>query len=483
MTPDQFRRLGHELVDQVAEFLQSWDGRPVTPGESPAQVRALLGDITFTEHGEDESTVLQSAWRLLVEHSLLNGHPRFGGYVTSSPAPIGCLADLMASALNPNVGAWILAPIATEIELQTIRWIAEFIGYPSSAGGLLVSGGNMANFVGFLAARRAKAGPGIRSAGVASGGRLLAYTSQETHTWIQKATDLFGLGTDAIRWIPCDARCRIDLAALRQTIEHDLAAGGRPFFLSASAGTVSTGAVDPLPDLAEIARAYDLWFHVDGAYGGPAAALPDASADLKGLSLADSVALDPHKWLYAPVEAGCTLVRNPAALRDTFDYSPAYYHFEADAEEAPLNFYATGPQNSRGFRALKVWMALRAAGREGMRRMIADDIALARALYRKVQGHDELEALTHGLSITTFRYVPRGVDRADPYLNQLNEQLLERIQKSGELFLSNALINGTFALRMCIVNFRTAMADIRAIPEIVIRLGREVHTRSGPAAS
>lgn len=483
MPADDFRRHGHELIDQIADFLQSWEGRPVTPGESPAQVRALLTGAAFREQGEDEGEVLQSAWRLLTEHSLFNGHPRYGGYVISSAAPIGSLADLMASAVNPNVGAWILSPIATEIELQTIRWIAEFIGYPTNGGGLLVSGGNMANFVGFLAARRAKAGAGIRSAGVASGGRLLVYTSRETHTWIQKAADLFGLGTDAIRWIPADSSYRMDVALLRQTIKQDLAAGGRPFFLSASAGTVSTGAVDPLPELARVAREYDLWFHVDGAYGGPAAALPDASEDMKGLALADSVALDPHKWLYAPVEAGCTLVRDAGVLRDTFDYSPAYYHFQADAEEAPLNFYTVGPQNSRGFRALKVWVALRTAGREGLRRMIADDIALAEALYREVQRYGELEAFAQGLSIATFRYVPPGVDREDPYLNQLNEQLLERIQKSGELFLSNALLNGKFALRMCIVNFRTTMADVRAIPEIVIRLGREVHSRSGPSAA
>lgn len=479
MAPEEFRSLGHRLVDQIALFLADLQKRPVTPGETPAQVRAVLGDDPLPQRGTAPETVLEEAWRLLVDHSLFNGHPRFAGYVTSSAAPSGALAELLAAAVNPNCGAWTLSPMASEMEAQAVRWIAEFIGYPARCGGLLVSGGNMANFVGFLAARRAKASWDIRSegAGAGSGKRLLAYASKETHTWIQKAADLFGLGTNAIRWISAGSDCRVDSSELRARIEADQADGGQPFLVVGSAGTVSTGAVDPLPELAELAREYGLWFHVDGAYGAPAAALPDAGDDLKGLVEADSIALDPHKWLYAPLEAGCTLVRDPQHLLDAFDYSPVYYRFDADAEERPINFYEYGPQNSRGFRALKVWAGLRVAGREGLCRMIADDIYLAKSLYQDVQAHAELEALSQGLSITTFRYVPADLDRHDPaaaaYLNQLNEELVHRIQKSGEAFLSNAVVHGKFALRLCIVNFRTTQSDIRALPEIVIRLGRE----------
>lgn len=476
MSPEEFRRLGYTFVDKVVDLLAEIRSRPVTPGESPTSVRNALGDAPLPPEGFAAEDALARAWELLSAHSLLNGHPRFSGYVTSPAAPVGILGDLMAAAVNPNAGAWILSPMATEIESQTVRWIAEFLGYPADCGGLLVSGGNMANFIGFLAARRAKSARNIRAEGVEPG-KLVAYVSTETHTWIHKAADLFGLGTNSIRWIPVDGKFRMRTDDLVSTIENDRAAGLIPFFLSGSAGTVSTGAVDPLEELAEIARRYDLWFHVDGAYGAPAAALPGASAHLKALSQADSLAVDPHKWLYAPLEAGCALVRDRRRLFDTFDYSPPYYRFDANEDEKPLNYYSYGPQNSRGFRALKVWLGLMTAGREGLIQMIGDDIALARTLFREIRNHPELEAFTQSLSITTFRYVPLGMSRDDPenteYLNRLNQVLLDRLQAGGEAFLSNAVIKGRFALRSCIVNFRTTLTDVEQIPQIVLALGRQ----------
>lgn len=461
MDPEEFRATGHRLVDQIADFYRALPQAKLTPGESPAQVRTALGNASLPETGEPTEATVNTAWQLLQNHSLHNGHPLFAGYVTSSAAPIGALADLMAAAVNPNVGAWILGPMGTEIEAQSIRWIADFLGYPTNCGGILVSGGNMANFVGFLAART-QACKAIRAEG-AQAANLVAYASRETHTWIQKAADLFGLGTNAIRWIATDQHQRMDPAALSAQIAADRAAGKVPFFLAASAGTVSTGAVDPIRALSQIAKTEDIWFHIDGAYGAPAAALPDADEDLQCLHLADSLAVDPHKWFYAPLEAGCALVKNPQHLPDAFDYSPAYYHFEADAG---LNYYQHGPQNSRGLRALKVWMGLKATGRQGLIQTIAEDIALARQLFDEVHKYPELEALTTSLSITTFRYNPPGT--ADP--NTLNERLLDRIQKSGELFLSNAIIDGQFALRACIVNFRTQPHHIAEIPKIVLRL-------------
>jgi glutamate/tyrosine decarboxylase-like PLP-dependent enzyme len=358
-----------------------------------------------------------------------------------------------------------------------IRWLAQFIGYPASCGGLLVSGGNMANLTCFLAARAAKAGWDIRKRGIAAGPRLRAYASAETHTWIQKAADLAGLGTEAIRWIPTDPRQRIDLKALEAAYRQDVEEGYQPFLVVGSAGTVSTGAVDPLPDLAEFCKQRNLWFHVDGAYGAFASAVPDAPAGLRALHLADSVAVDPHKWLYAPLEAGCALVRDPNALRNAFSYHPPYYSFEQEA----TNYFDIGPQNSRGFRALKVWLALQQAGAAGYREMIADDIALARHLYELALAHPDLEALTHHLSITTLRYVPPelraslGSEKTEEYLNQLNQRLMEATEESGEAFLSNAVINGKYALRFCIVNFRTSTEDIEALPRLIARLGHEVH--------
>jgi aromatic-L-amino-acid/L-tryptophan decarboxylase len=422
---------------------------------------------------------------------VFNGHPRFMGFITSSAAPIGTLGELLATVVNPNVGSSLLAPIASEIEAQVVRWIAEMIGYPTDCGGLLVSGGNMANFVCFLAARKAKACWDVRTTGMSAekSRRLLVYTSRETHTWMQKATDLFGVGTDSIRWVPVDEALRMDTTVLRKQIQEDNEAGNLPFLVVGTAGTVSTGAVDPLPELAAICREYGLWFHVDGAYGALAAILlnegdDEVPADLRGIREADSVAVDPHKWLYAPLEAGCVLVRESEYLRDAFSYHPPYYHFDEDTL-ASINYYEYGPQNSRGFRALKVWLALRQAGREGYEGMISDDIQLAQELYRIVETQLELQAFTQDLSITTFRYVPPdllpGSQEIESYLNALNAGLLTRLQKSGEAFLSNAVIGETFVLRACIVNFRTSLEDIEALPGIVIRIGREVDAAIRPA--
>lgn len=475
MSPQEFREAGHRLVDAIGTFLESLPSRPVTHDERPRDLRALL-PAGLPARGTAAGPLLEEAASLLVEHSLFNGHPRFLGYITSSAAPIGALADLLASAVNPNVGGWQLSPIASEIEGQCVRWVAELLGLPAETEGLLVSGGNMANFVAFLAARRAKAGPLVREKGVGHGGaRLTFYAAAEAHTWVQKAADLFGHGTDSLRLVPVGDDLTIDTEALVARIVEDRRAGRRPFLLVGNAGTVSTGAVDPLPRLAAIAREHDLWFHVDGAYGAPAVRCDEAPPDLRGLALADSVAVDPHKWLYAPLEAGCTLVRHPGALRDAFSYSPPYYRFDGEEEDPRVNYYELGPQNSRGFRALKVWLALRQAGLEGYRETIGEDIRLARALDAAVRRQPGLEAWTCSLSIATFRYVPGDVAAGTPdgetYLNRLNEELLHRLKAGGELFVSNAVVRGTFLLRACIVNFRTTLADVEAVPGIVVREG------------
>jgi len=475
MSSDEFRTVGHRLVDLVAERLSAVPHQPLTRGESPAQVRAAFGaERTLPIQGEAAGPLLDSATDCLFDHSLFNGHPSFLGYITSSPAPIGMFGDFLAAALNQNVGAWSLSPMATEIECQAIRWMAELIGFPTGCGGLFVSGGNMANFVGVLAARASAARWNVRAEGL-SRGSLVLYGSAETHTWIQKAADLFGFGTNAIRWIPTDERQRMDVAALRRQIEIDRAAGLQPFFVVGTAGSVSTGAVDPLDEIAAVCGEFGLWFHVDGAYGAIAAQVPGAPASLRALCAADSIAVDPHKWLYAPVEAGCVLVRDPEALRRAFSYHPAYYHFD----EQVVNFFDMGPQNSRGFRALKVWLALRQVGRDGYHRMIADDMLLAQHLYECVSQHAEFEAATQELSITTFRYVPAdlrdtvGSEATETYLDRLNREVLVAIERSGEAFVSSAVVRGRFVLRACIVNFHTSLEDIEALLPLVSRLGRE----------
>ena len=361
---------------------------------------------------------------------------------------------MLAAAVNPNVGAWDLSPIATEIETQTVRWIAELIGYPSDCGGVLSSGGNVANFIGFLAGRADKAGWNVRTEGMHGGNsrQLRVYVSAETHTWVQKAADMFGLGTDATRWIPVDSNRHMDMSLLRKQIEEDKKAGDHPFMVVGTGGSVSVGVVDDLSAIAALCREYDMWFHVDGAYGGFAASQfygeggADVPPELKALSEADSIAVDPHKWLYSPLEAGCTLVRDVKKLRAAFEYHPAYYLF---GEEA-INYLDYGLQNSRGFRALKVWLALRQAGRQGYVKMIGDDIRLSEEMYKVVSETAELEAFTQYLSITTFRFVPNdlkaGGDKVDEYLNKLNEAIVGRLQRDGEIFVSNAVIDGAVSV-------------------------------------
>ena len=480
MAPDEFKRLGHELIDTIAEFLGTIAARPVTTAETPTQIRQVLGQAPLPEHGAPADALLARAAQLLLNHSLHNGHPRFWGYITSSAMPMGALADLLAASVNANVGANMLSPMATAIEQQTISWLAELLGLPASYGGVLVSGGNMANFTGFLAGRTAKASPRLQEEGLAAAGPLRVYCPSSTHTWIEKAVRLFGHGTNSIHWIPTDENNRMDIAALARAVADDQQAGLLPFMVVGTAGDVSTGAVDDLRGIAAVCQRHGLWFHVDGAYGIPAVAVPACRAMFDGIAEADSIALDPHKWLYNPLEAGCTLVKNPQHLLDTYSSHAAYYNFDGDHGEVPTqNYYEFGFQNSRGFRALKVWLGLQQAGRSGYVQLIGDDVALARLLFDLATVHPELEAVTHSLSICTLRYVPAecrgGGPGTESYLNTLNEALLNALQRGGEVFLSNAVVKGKYCLRACIVNFRTSTHDIEATPEIIARAGRATH--------
>lgn len=475
---EEFKKIGYQLVDKIADFLDSIAEKPVTKGESPMELRKIIDNVSLPEIGLPASEVISKTSDLLMGHSLLNGHPKFMGYITSSPAPIGMFADLLAASVNPNVGAQILSPIATEIEKQTVKWLSEFIGLPSNYGGILVSGGNMANFTAFLAARTSKAPKGIKENGLGSiANEMVLYCSKATHTWVEKAAVLFGHGSKAIRWIPTDDDHRMNTSVLQQSISDDLTEGKKPFLVIGNAGDVSMGKVDNLSELAAICKSYDLWFHIDGAYGIPAAALPRLDNLFKGIQEADSIALDPHKWLYAPLEAGCTLMKNPQHLIDTYSSHPVYYNFSMnDVEQPPMNFYEYGFQNSRGFRALKVWMALQQVGKNGYVRLISEDIDLSQLLFEKAKQHPELEAVTQSLSITTLRYVPLYFGN-EAYLNELNEKLVNKLQQGGEVFLSNAVVDDKFCLRTCIVNFRTSRIDIEEIVEIIVREGRKLHEK------
>ena len=482
LAPEEFRSIGHSLVDSVANFLSTLRTAPTASPLSPNAIRELLGTRAMPQDGGDVAAVMKDFSEKFFAHSTHNGSPRFFGYITSSAAPVGALADLLAAAVNPNVGAWALSPLATEVERETIRWIAEFLGLTPEWDGLLVSGGNMANLVGFVAAKTAKADWNIRESGLrsAEARNLVVYASSETHTWLNKATDISGLGTNAIRWVPVDADLRISVDALQNMIGEDIQAGLTPFMVVGTAGSVSTGAIDPLKEVAEVCSRFGLWLHVDGAYGAPAAGLANPPAGLESLGYADSIAVDPHKWLYSSLEAGCILTRHPDALRNAFSFAPPYYQFDDHDGEAVTNYFESGPQNSRGFRALKIWLAFQQVGANGFRQMIGDDIALAKKLHDLVGGSECLEQGTNSLSITTFRYVPidlstkREEKDVAEYLNELNARIVTAIRVGGRAFLSNAVVDHKFMLRACIVNFRTTEGDVASLPPLVESVGKKV---------
>jgi aromatic-L-amino-acid decarboxylase len=477
ISKNDFKHIGHNLIDSIAEFNDSIQEKSVTLGKNPEEIQNLLKLRNFPVDGESPSALIEKASKLLFDNSLFNGHPKFMGYITASAAPIGALGDLLAATVNPNCGAFTLSPMATEIEKQTIQWLAEFIGVSPDSGGILVSGGNMANFTAFLAARTAKAPTNFKKEGLSAAAKMITYCSKTTHTWIEKASILFGHGSNSVRWIPTDSNNKMDLKLLEESINKDKAKGLNPFMVVGTGGDVSTGTVDNLKGIASICKSFDLWFHVDGAYGVPAAILPENEHLFKGIKEADSIAMDPHKWLYSPLEAGCTLVKNPKHLIDTYSSHPEYYNFTNT--NASQNFYEYGLQNSRGFRALKVWLMLQQVGRSGYEKMIREDIELAKLMYEKADNHPQLEAKTHNLSITTFRFIPEqypeNISDKNAYLNELNQELDTSLQNGGKLFVSNAIINDQYYLRSCIVNFRTSQKDIEEVIEIIIEEGNKLN--------
>ena len=398
-----------------------------------------------------------------------NGHPRFFGYVASPSTPIGAYADLIASALNANITCWRSGPAGTELERLVVRWLGSLIGYDHQAKGLLTSGGSMANMIALLIANRRKSSADASRHGLwNSGPPMTIYASEEVHMSIPKAADILGFGRDQVRVIACDERQRMRVEVLRQRIEADLREGLRPFCVVGSAGTVNTGVVDPLSEIAKIATDFDLWFHVDGAYGAPGV-LDQRKSDLfAGLERADSVSLDPHKWLYVPVDAGCLLFRDAESAMAAFSTEDAdYIKTHGYSDEEAFAFWDYGVELSRRFRALKVWLTLQYYGTRSIAEAIGQDISLAAYLGELVSNADDFELLAPvELSICCFRYVPRS-GMSDTELNQLNERVMALVQKGGRAYVSNATVNGRFALRACITNFRTTKADIEETIEAI----------------
>jgi glutamate/tyrosine decarboxylase-like PLP-dependent enzyme len=465
--PD-LRALGHRMVDEMMNYLETVRDRAVWQ-RMPDDVRhSFTGPAPRRPEGEE------AAYADFVQNVLPyptgNIHPRFWGWVMGNGTPLAALSDMLAATMNPNVGGADHA--ANLVEAQVVEWCKEMTGYDDSASGVLVSGGSMANLVGLAVARNAMADFDLRRLGVSAAPRpMVLYASTETHSSVQKAVELLGLGDDAQRKIPVNDRFEIDIAALEAAIAQDRAAGRLPFCVVGNAGTVNTGAIDDLAALAALCEREKLWFHVDGAFGALAALVPEYDERLRGMEQADSLAFDLHKWMYMPYEVGCVLVRHPDAHRDTFSLTPGYLtHATRGTAAGDVWFSELGPQLSRGFRALKVWMNIKAYGLDTFARLIGGNIEQARYLGELVEKTPELELLAPvALNIVCYRYVVPGW--SDEQLNPLNAELLIRLQESGVAVPSNAMINGRYALRVANTNYRSTREDFDLLVGESVRQG------------
>lgn len=477
ITEEALNEISSQATKLVFEYLKTISERPVR-AENYAGKTIESIDAELSIDGVPLEKLI-SECRRVMDLSRHNGHPRFFGYVASPATPIGAYADLIASALNANITCWRSGPAGTEIERMVVQWLGSLIGYDKQAKGLLTSGGSMANLIALLIASRRKSGADISRRGLWNAGPpLTLYASEEVHMSVAKAADILGLGRDQVRAIACDERQRMRLDSLRKTIETDLREELRPFCVVGSAGTVNTGAVDPLAQIANVAREFDLWFHVDGAYGAPGVLDQRKQHLFAGLELADSVSLDPHKWLYVPVDAGCLLFRDAAAAMRAFNTEDAdYIKTHGYSDEEAFAFWDYGVELSRRFRALKVWLTLQYYGTRRIAETISEDISLAAYLGEVVSKADDFELLAPvELSICCFRYVPAQV-KSDAELDRLNERIMELVQKGGRAYVSNATVNGRFALRACITNFRTTKSDIDQTVAAIREVGEALTQR------
>jgi glutamate/tyrosine decarboxylase-like PLP-dependent enzyme len=470
LDPEEVRRLGYRAADMVAAHFTGLRERPVFGKVGP---KAAVFDEPLPETGRPADEVLDAARDHVLTHPFGNSHPRFFAFINATADPLGTVADYLASAMNSN--CWGGDHAATHVEDRVVRWIAEILGLPASTEGILTSGGSMANFTALAAARRAMA-PAVREEGFAATPPLVVYASEEAHNCVDKAVDLLGIGTKQLRSVPTDDRFRIRVNRLREVIASDRRAGLRPAIVVGNAGSVNTGAIDPLEELADLCAREELWFHVDGAYGAMATVSPTLRPLFAGLKRADSVAADPHKWLYVPYEAGATLVREPGRLADAFRRPAAYLVHDPDSPLiGPVLFNERGPELSRGFKALKVWMGLRRHGRKGYAAAVEHDVTMARFLADEVREREDFELLAEpGLSIVNFRLCPHGRALEETDLDRLNRRVANRLVASGAFFLAPTIVRGRTSLRVAIVNFRTQKDDLQALLDEAARAGRKL---------
>ena len=468
---EAMRTLGHQMVDDLIDY---WAGireqkiwRPI-----PDEVKQVF-DQPIPEHGQSPEEVYREFKEYIFPYNKGNVHPRFFAWIQGTGTPMGTFGDLLASGMNPNTA--IGEHSAMYVDRQVVNWCKQLMNFPAEASGILVSGGSMANITALTVARNSYGEEKIRQRGLkAASGQLLIYCSVETHSCIQKAAEIIGLGTDAVRKIGVNERFELDVTQLKAQLEADLQAGFLPFCLVGTAGTVNTGAIDPMDELLEISKAYQLWFHVDGAYGALAKLDPTYVSALKAIEEADSLAFDLHKWLYVPYEVGCTLIRDAKKHRDSFAITPNYLLQEKRGLSGGLDSINNyGFELSRGFKALKVWMSIKEQGRAKYAAMIAQNNRHAAYLAALVEQNSYLELTAPlSMSITCFRMIQPGWE--EKALQELNKEILLRLQEEGIASPSSTILNGKYTLRVANTNQRTRKEDMELLVREVLRLGKAI---------
>ncbi len=463
---DEIRDWGNSVTQFIIEYLGGLRDHPAYRHTSSCEIRSGL-DSKLPTKGTDFESLLKVFRDTIVPFSRQNAHPRMFGYVQSPGTPIGAFADLLASTLNANLTIWRSAPAAVELERMTIDWIRQILGFPAEALGLFVSGGSMANLAALAAARQTRSD---------SLGRLRLYASSATHFSIAKAAALLGIGRENVRIIAVDERLKMRVNDLVAKIQADLQAGYVPFCVVGNAGTVDTGTVDLLGEIREITERFQLWMHVDGSYGAFAVLADSAKNLFSGMEQADSIALDPHKWLYLPVDVGCVIYRDPEAAHAAFAHEAEYTRMFGEEADEAFVCWDYGPELSRRFRALKVWMLLKGVGLDRLGNAIESNLACARHLETMVQASDDFDMVAPvELSIFCFRHVPAQLRNESPkVIDAFNERLLVALQRDGSSYLSNTTIADRFALRGCVLNYRTTLHDMEILLDDLRRVAKSL---------
>lgn len=468
---DSMRQLGHRMIDDLFDYWENIRNEKIWK-PIPQEVKEFL-DQPIPEKGQAPEDVYREFKQNIFPYNKGNVHPRFFAWIQGTGTPLGVLADLLASGMNPNVA--IGEHSAMYVDRQVVNWCKELMNFPSEASGILVSGGSMANITALTVARNSFRDEKIRTQGLkAASAQLVLYCSTETHSCIQKAAEIIGLGTAAVRKIGVNDHFEMKVEELEFQIQGDIEAGLLPFCIVGTSGTVNTGAIDPMDELLAVSRKYGLWFHVDGAYGALARLDPKYADRLKAIEEADSLAFDLHKWLYVPYEVGCTLIRDAKKHRDSFALTPNYLFQESRGLSGGLDSINNhGFELSRGFKALKIWMSLKEHGREKYAQMIAQNNRQAEYLADLVNMSPDLELMAPvSMSITCFRMIKPGY--TENQLGELNRGILLRLQEEGIASPSSTILNGKYTLRIANVNQRTQMGDMDLLVREVLRIGSEI---------